>query len=93
MENLSETASLVQGIAGYAFGDAIDIMQVIDTLEASNEPAVVSAINATGVGNVADCISRALWSRLVGVVARAYAPSKAGRTCGPRSRRSAILPR
>jgi hypothetical protein len=39
---------------------------------------VVSAINAIRVGNVAECISRALWSRLVGVVARAYAPSKPG---------------
>jgi hypothetical protein len=46
MENLSETASVVQQIAGYAFGDAIDIMQIIDSLEAANEPAVVSASDA-----------------------------------------------
>lgn len=72
------TVRLVQEIAGYAFADAIDIMQVIETLEAANEPAVVSAINATRVGNVAECISRALWSRLVGVVARAYAESRDG---------------
>jgi hypothetical protein len=69
---------LVRDIASYSFTDAIDIMQVIETLEASNDPAVVSAINTARVGDVAECISRALWSRLVGVVARAYAPSKPG---------------
>jgi hypothetical protein len=68
----------VREIAGYAFGDAIDIMQLIATLEAGNAPAVVSAINAARVDNVAVCIYRALWSRLVGVVARAYAPSRPG---------------
>jgi hypothetical protein len=78
MADLNPTVQLVRDIASYAFTDAIDIMQVIETLEASNDPAVVGAINAARVGNVAECISRALWSRLVGVVARAYAPSKPG---------------
>jgi hypothetical protein len=76
MADLSDTVQLVRDIANYAFVDAIDIMQVIETLEASNDPTVVSTINAAQVGQVAECISRALWSRLVGVVARAYAPSR-----------------
>jgi hypothetical protein len=78
MADLSATVQLMKDIAAYAFADAIDIMQLIVILEASNDPAVVSAINETGVGRVAECISRALWSRLVGVVARAYAPSRDG---------------
>jgi hypothetical protein len=78
MAKLNKSVDLVREIASHAFHDAIDIMQVIETLEASNDPAVVSAINAARVGNVAECISRALWSRLVGVVARAYAPSRDG---------------
>jgi hypothetical protein len=76
MADLSVTVRLVQDIAAGAFTDAIQIMQVIETLEASNDPAVVSAINEKGGGRVAECISQALWSRLVGVVDRAYAPSK-----------------
>jgi hypothetical protein len=78
MADLNGTVQLVRDITSFAFGDAVDIMQTIETLEASNDPAVVSAINAARVGNVAECISRALWSRLVGVVARAYAPSMPG---------------
>jgi hypothetical protein len=78
MANASVTARLLQEIAHDAFTDAIDIMQLIETLKAGNAPAVVSAINAARVGNVAACIYRALWSRLVGVVARAYAPSRLG---------------
>jgi hypothetical protein len=74
---------LVQEIADSTFADAIDIMMLIETLEALNEPVVVFAIEANAsagirADNVAACISRALWSRLVGVVARAYAPSRDG---------------
>jgi hypothetical protein len=76
MANLSVTVRLVQDIAAYAFADAIDVMQVIETLEASNDPAVVSAVIETGVGRVAECVSRALWSRLLSVIDRAYAPTK-----------------
>jgi hypothetical protein len=72
MADLNDTVQFVRDIAEDAFVDAIDIMRVIETLEASNDQTVISDINATQVGGVADLISRALWARLVGVVARAY---------------------
>jgi hypothetical protein len=72
------TAELVRTIAIEAFTDAIDILSLIETLEAGNSPAVVARINAAGTDAVAHCIYRALWSRLVLLVTRAYANARRG---------------
>src|SRR5205814_4364167 len=55
--------------------DAIDILSIIETLEASNTPAAVAAVNAAGTNAVAQCVYRALWSRLLVIVTRASARS------------------
>ena len=65
------TAQMVRDIAAEAFGDAIDILQMIETLEAGNTSAAVAAVNAAGTYAVAQCIYRSLWSRLVVIVTRA----------------------
>lgn len=72
------TAQMVRDIAAEAFGDAIDILQMIETLEAGNTSAAVAAVNAAGTYAVAQCIYRSLWSRLVVIVTRAYADARPG---------------
>ncbi len=72
------TAQLVRDIAMDAFRDAIDILSIIETLEAGNTPSAVAAVNAAGTAAVAECIYRALWSRLILLVTRAYADARHG---------------
>jgi hypothetical protein len=72
------TAQLARDIAGGAFRDAIDILSIIETLEAGNTPAAVAAVNAAGTDAVAQCVYRALWSRLIVLVSRAYADTRPG---------------
>jgi hypothetical protein len=67
------TAEKVRTIAAAAFQDGIDIRMIIETLEAGNTPAAVAAVNATNTGKVVKCIYRCMWTRLVMIVARAYA--------------------
>ena len=69
------TAQTVRDIAADGFRDAIDILSIIETLEASNTPAAVAAVNAAGTNAVAQCVYRALWSRLLVIVTRASARS------------------
>jgi hypothetical protein len=64
------SAQMLREIAFGAFGDAIDILLIIATLEASNRPTVVARINAANTDQVA------LWSRLVLIVTRAYADAR-----------------
>lgn len=68
----------VRDIAASAFQDAIDIRFIIETLEAGNDPKAFQAINASRTAKVAECIYRSLWTRLVIIVARAYAKSRKG---------------
>jgi len=72
------TAKLIKDIASAAFLDAIDVLQIIETLEAGNTPFAVGAVNTAGTDAVAKCVYRALWSRLILVVTRAYAPARPG---------------
>ncbi len=72
------TAKDVRDIAAQGFADAIDVLFIIETLEAGNAPAAVAAINAAHTDAVANCVYRALWSRLVLVVIRAYADARPG---------------
>src|ERR1700719_3119148 len=46
---------------------------LIETCEAGNHPAAVAAVNAAKTVKVVECIYRSLWTRLVVIVARAYA--------------------
>jgi hypothetical protein len=72
------TAEMVRNIAAEAFADSIDVLSIIETLEAENTPAAVAAINAARTDAVAQCVYRALWSRLVVIVTRAYADARPG---------------
>jgi hypothetical protein len=67
------SAQVVCEIAMASFGDAIDMLSIMETLEAGNAPASVAAVNSARTDAVAKCVYRALWSRLVVIVARAYA--------------------
>ena len=62
---------MVRNIAKDAWADAIEIRKLIETLETGNTPVAVAAINPAGTDDVAQSIYRALWSRLVMIVARA----------------------
>jgi hypothetical protein len=72
------TVPVVQKIAADGFVDAIDALSIIETLEAGNTLAAVAAVNAAHTDAVAQCIYRALWSRLILVVTRAYAAARPG---------------
>jgi hypothetical protein len=72
------TERLVRDIAAGAFRDAIDVLSIIETLEAGNTPSAVAAVNAASTATVAECVYRALWSRLILLVTRAYSTARAG---------------
>jgi hypothetical protein len=67
------SALLVRDIAKEAFADAVEMLSIIETLEAGNEPATIAAVNAARTGAVAMYVNVALWSRLILIVSRAYA--------------------
>ena len=54
------SAQMVRSIAVEAFADAIDVLSIIETLEAGNTPATVAAVNEAGIDAVARCAYRAL---------------------------------
>ena len=70
------TAQMVCNIAKDAWVDANEILKLIEILETGNTPVAVAAINAAGTDDVVQCIYRALWSRLVMIVTRAYADAR-----------------
>lgn len=72
------TALTVRDLAMEAFADAIDMLSVIEIIEAGNAPVAVKAVNAAKTDGVVMCIYRALWSRLIVIVARAYSKSRPG---------------
>jgi hypothetical protein len=72
------TVQMVRNIAAEAFADAIDVLSIIETLEAGNTSATVAAVNAARTDAVAQCVYRALWTRLVVIVTRAYADARPG---------------
>jgi len=69
---------IVRDIAAESFGAAMDILFVIETIEAGNAPSAVVAVNSAGTDAVAHCVYRALWSRLLVIVTRAYSRARAG---------------
>ena len=66
------TAKRVVDISKKAFLDAIDIRFLIVTCEAGIQPAAIEGVNAAKMVKVRQCVYRALWTRLVIIVARAY---------------------
>src|SRR6516225_11500773 len=72
------TAQMVCNIVKDAWVDANEILKLIEILETGNTPVAVAAINAAGTDDVVQCIYRALWSRLVMIVTRAYADARPG---------------
>jgi hypothetical protein len=72
------SAKMVHDIAADAFRDAIDIRFIIETLEAGNDPQAFQAVNRSHTAQVAECVYRALWTRLLIIVSRAYAKSRDG---------------
>jgi hypothetical protein len=72
------TAQTVRDIAVEGFADAIDILSLIETLEAGNTAEAVAAVNAAKTDAVAQCVYRALWSRLLLLVTRAFASARPG---------------
>jgi len=67
------SAQVVREIAAAAFKDAIDMLAIIEVLEAGNAPDAVASSRSNRTEQVVKCISRALWTRLVVIVTRAYA--------------------
>jgi hypothetical protein len=72
------TAQMLLDIGREAFADAIDVLSIIETIEAGNTPAAVKAVQAARTDQVVHCVYRALWSRLVMIVTRAYADARPG---------------
>jgi AbiU2 len=73
------TEQLVRDIAADALTDAIDMLEIIETLESGNAPVALAAVRAAKTDRVAECIYRALWTRLLVIVARAYADTRPNR--------------
>ena len=67
----------VRKIAASAFIDAIEMLAIIEVLEAGNVKAT-PALNEAGAGRAAEHIKRALFTRLHFLVARAYSKSRDG---------------
>jgi hypothetical protein len=67
----------VKKISAAGFADAIEMLAIIEVLEAGNV-AATAALNNAGAGRAAAHISRALFTRLHFLVARAYSPSRDG---------------
>lgn len=72
------SAQVVREIAKVAFFDAVEMLAIIETLEASNTTAAQAAVTAARTVPVAMYIRAALWSRLLSIVTRAYARSRPG---------------
>jgi len=70
------SAQLVRDIAADAFTDAIDMLSIVDTLESGNTPVAVAVVRTAQTDAVVECIYRALWTRLLVIVARAYADKR-----------------
>ncbi len=66
------TAQTVREIAASGFTDAIEMLGIIEVLEAGNQKQIIQGLNEAGAGRAAEHIKRALFTRLHFLVARAY---------------------
>jgi hypothetical protein len=64
----------VREIAATAFTDAVEMLSIIEVLNASNNNGVSGKLNAAGAGRAAGHIQRAMFTRLHIIVARHYTP-------------------
>ncbi len=71
------SAETVRKISASAFTDAVEMLALIEVLEAGNVKAT-EAINEAGAGRAAEHVKRALFTRLHFLVARAYSKSRDG---------------
>jgi hypothetical protein len=78
-DEIKTEAQIVREIAASAFVDAIEIMAIIEVLQAGNQkPTITKALNDAGAGRATEHIKRALFTRLHFLVARGYAKSRGG---------------
>jgi hypothetical protein len=66
------TAETVREIARFAFIDAVEIKGIIEVLRAGNDKTIIRGLNEGGAGRAAAHVTRALFTRLHLLVARAY---------------------
>src|SRR5262249_17976876 len=71
------SAQTVRKIAASAFVDAIEMLAIIEVLEAGNVKAT-EALNKSGAGRAAAHVTRALFTRLHFLVTRAYSRARDG---------------
>jgi hypothetical protein len=69
------TVQTVREISASAFTDAIEILAIIEVLEAGNVKAT-EALNKAGAGRAAAHVTRALFTRLHFLVARCYGKTR-----------------
>jgi hypothetical protein len=72
------SARLVREIAAAAFTDAIEILGLIEVLEAQNQKPIRENVNKANAGRAAAHIQRSLFTRLHFLVARAYGKTRKG---------------
>jgi AbiU2 len=72
------SAQLVREIAAAAFTDAIEILGLIEVLEAQNQKPIRENVNKANAGRAAAHIQRSLFTRLHFLVARAYGKTRKG---------------
>lgn len=72
------SAQIVRDIAKEAFSDAIEMLAIIETLEASNSAAAHATVSSAQTVEVAMYVRAALWSRLLSILIRAYAAPRSG---------------
>jgi hypothetical protein len=72
------TAQTVREIAASSFTDAIEVLGLVEVLEAGNQRPIIQALNEAGAGRAAEHIKRALFTRLHFLVARAYGKTRRG---------------
>jgi hypothetical protein len=70
------TAQTVREISGSAFTDAIEMLAIIEVLEAGNQKPVIKGVNDAGAGRAGEHIKRALFTRLHFLVARCYGKTR-----------------
>lgn len=78
MSQQNKDFDLVQDMSADAYTDAIDILELIEAVEAGNSPEVMVGLNRRDVGRTALLVRNSLLFRVHVCVSRAYAPTRKG---------------